>query len=78
MNADYKYGGSDKGSDKSSLSQIFLLSVEEAKNSRYFANDADRVPAQSAGNSQSWCFARRVSALVARRTLTPRFGLVLT
>jgi hypothetical protein len=39
----YRYGGEYKGSDKTAVSKVFLLSTDEAEDGRYFASDADRA-----------------------------------
>jgi hypothetical protein len=42
VNCTYYYGGEYKGSGRKATSKVFLLSVDDAENGRFFANDADR------------------------------------
>jgi hypothetical protein len=43
INSTYRYGGKYEGSDKTAASKVFLLSTDEARNERFFANDDDRI-----------------------------------
>jgi hypothetical protein len=43
LTSTYRYGGEYEGSGKTVASKVFLLSVCEAKDNRYFANDTDRA-----------------------------------
>jgi ankyrin repeat protein len=43
VNSSYYYGGKYKGSDRKDTSKVFLLSVDDAENQKFFANDADRA-----------------------------------
>ncbi|MDR1509425.1 MAG: DUF6273 domain-containing protein [Synergistaceae bacterium] len=42
VNSAYLYGGKSGGSDRKAASKVFLLSADEAKNNKFFADDADR------------------------------------
>ena len=43
ITCEYHYGDAEKVSDKTAASKVFLLSVDEATDSRYFADDEDRA-----------------------------------
>ena len=42
VNHTYSYGGKSEGSNRTAASKVFLLSMDEAKNKRFFVDDADR------------------------------------
>jgi hypothetical protein len=47
LTAHYRHGGPNDGSDKTDSSKIFLLSIDEALNDDYFADDDDRAASTS-------------------------------
>jgi hypothetical protein len=43
LNCTYYYGGKHKGSSRTGTSKVFLLSMDDAENQKFFANTADRA-----------------------------------